>query len=366
MPLPVEKQAERPASGDSLNSEKCGAVEKIPASGLGDDNIFRLFRGGAKAVLLEGDQRVHRLWKELVSSSLGTSDSNTPFWENSVLTFAENHIEGRDDVGDMVRFSPGLFGHLARKIVTYPDSSTGTMRLIPDGIVDTHQPAEYSQSTLRLAWDLATDVYRSAMPVDYESPEYAVSIQLLKYPDSAHSLQKMFGLLRDSAGPWTKLGQRLDSARALALGPFHKKYVRELFALLSLLPGVGRLLHRVNNRFTTHSRYVLGEDEMIVGPPHVDTARPISMLASDRDVVSTYVYDGQEWAKLPLTTESLLVFPGKDCEEQLSIPATVHRYTMNKVAPTSSSGRLNLTMLLAIVRRGLANDDSRSSLRNVS
>lgn len=341
-------------------------LAKVAGDALSGDAIFSRFRGGAKAVLLEGDDRVHRLWKALIEKpEQSRIEGSRPFWQNSVLTLAQNHIEGRDDVGDMVRFAPGAYGHLARKIVTYPDPETGAMRLIPEQILDDHQPAVFDQSTLRLAWDLATDIYRSALPADYGPSDYAVTIQLLKYPNSAHGLDSMFGLLRDSGGPWTKLGQRVDSARALALGPFRRRYIREFFALASLVPGFRGLLHGINDLFRTDSRYLVDEDEIVVGPPHIDTARSLSMLSSDRDAIKTEIYDGTNWTELSLTPETLWVFPADEWDPGLSIPPTLHRYTIRKGDQTNSTERLNLTMLLGIVSKSLANAHPHRRLRNV-
>jgi len=324
-------------------------VENITPKGLGPGAVYKRFRAGAKAVCLCQDARVQQLWDALVQDV----GEGSQFWNESIFALARNHIAGQTDLGDVLRFAPGQWGHLARKIAFFPDAQTGRLRTFPDYPDHAQRPNAIKEDILQLAWDLALEVQQSALPVEMDASAYAVTIELLKYPDSGEDLQKIFELIGDSASRWTRLGQRVDSARALACGPFDRKIVRDLFGWMSLIPGLGGCLGTINAMFGKNPLYKLSGDEMIVGPAHTDGSRCLSMLAGERDVMRTEVYDGVSWIEVPVKATTLSILPGDMFDRRLGVPPTLHRYTIKRVRPAASQSNQNLTLLLGVSPRKL-------------
>ncbi len=339
-------------------TNECGVIEEVTPGDLGQHRLLTLFGGGAKAVRLQGDERVHRLWSSLVlgaEQESSASSGASQFWRNSPFTFARNHYAGRMTLGDMLRFAPGQYGHAARKIAIYPDEDADRMRVFPAQLYDDFRPVSFAEDALRMAWDLATDVYRSSLPGDYVASDYVVTVNLLKYPDSSQQLNSMFALFGDSASGWTRVGQKVDLAKAMACGPFDKRGIRDVFGWLSLVPGIADWLRKINRLFGSRPYYAENRDEVIVGPPHTDESRALTMLVSDRDVIKTEVYDGRKWAELPMTPRTLSIFPCDIYDPDLRIRPTVHRYSIKKGSAASPQSKLNVSLMLGIARREILN-----------
>ncbi len=326
-------------------------VENITPNGLGPGAVYERFRAGAKVVCLCQDARVRQLWDALVQDVCEGSQ----FWQESIFALARNHITGQTDIGDVLRFAPGQYGHLARKIAFFPDAQTGRLRTFPDYPDHAQRPNAIKEEILRLAWDLALEVQRSTLPGEMDASAYAVTIELLKYPDSAEELHKIFELIGDSAGGWTRLGQRVDSARALACGPFNRKVVRDLFGWMSFVPGLGGCLRTINAMFGRNPLYKLSGDEIILGLAHTDGIRCLTMLAGERDVIRTEVYDGVGWIEIPMQATTLSIFPGGMFDRRLGVPPALHRYTIKRMKPAASQSNLNLTLVLGVIPRKLIN-----------
>ncbi len=336
---------------------KYGTIEQVTCKDLDRDALFQLFRCGTKVVRLIKDDRVNQLWERLVCNNSGKASSSKAcpqFWENNHLTLSRNHLESHTNVGDMLRFIPGQYGHIARKIVIYPDLNSGKMVYYPKLMQNDQREIVFDQYTLRMAWDLASQIYQSAAPADFEPENYEVTIDLLKYPDTNQDLKKIFALLGDSAGRWTRIGQRVDLAIASAQGVFDQRIIRNLYGWLSLSSRLGSWFKNLNGKLNTDDRYSINTDEVLVGSAHTDGIRSLSMLASDRDVIKTEVHDGTQWVELPMTTDSLAIFPGRAFDSKLGIPATLHRYTMKKNKPIHGENKLNLTLMLGIIKKGSA------------
>jgi hypothetical protein len=212
---------------------------------------------------------------------------------------------------------------------------------------------KFSQEILRFAWEFVTEVFKSSMPNNFECPPYAVAIEFLKYPDSMENLDRVFNLLDDSSewGRWTLAGRKIDMFRGMAAGPFDKRWVRELFALGSLVPGVSQLIHKINNSFSDTKLAGLSGELNISGEAHFDSVRALTMLASDRDMISTEIFDGTHWHELPMDTNSLFIFPGKFLSKELGIEPALHRYSIKTQENQSITPKTNLTLLFGLVDR---------------
>ena len=103
------------------------AVARIGAEELGRGSLRQLFRDGAKAVILYGDERVGALWQGLVERPDGIGNFST----ESIFDLARNHRYGERHSGDMLRFYPGAYAHIARKLILFRDETGGTLRRLP-------------------------------------------------------------------------------------------------------------------------------------------------------------------------------------------------------------------------------------------
>lgn len=328
--------------------------QKSPIVELGSDDlkpgvIWNSFQDGAKAIHLVRDSRVEFFWNELVTNQM--ESTHGPFWENGIRSFARNHGEGQKNVGDMLRFVPGTIGHIARKVIVYPELGGSRLLTIPNHFWREDEKEVFPQEILKMVWDFATEVFESSMPDDFEYPPCAVAIEFLKYPNSLSELDRIFDLLDDSSFGWTLAGKKMDMFQRMAAGPFNLKLIRQLFALGSLIPRLSRVLHKINNSFIDTQRQGLAEGLNILGEPHLDSSRALTMLASDRDMISTDIFDGTQWHELPMDTNSLFIFPGTFLSEELGLEPTLHRYSIKTQENQSTTPKTNLSLLFGLVDR---------------
>lgn len=332
------------------NSGYSKAIVEITPDELKPGNLWRIYKEGARAIHLKEDDRIGRLWTGLTVSKQG--DFNRPFWENSLASFARNHMKSQTDVGDMLRFSPRSWGHIARKVILYSEPSNGKLKTIPEKFWSESEEQMFPMEFLQIAWQLATDIFKSNLPANVSSPDFAVSVELLKYPDSLSDLKDLFDLLEDSdGGRWTKIGRKLDAYRAMVMAssPFDKKLISTIYKHGSMIPGVNLILHQLNK--TLYQHYACSEEVDIIGPPHTDAIRSFTLLAGDRDAIITEIFDGNRWHELNLTPKSLHIFPSDLLSKELELEPTIHRYSIKKeIGDKNIRSKPNLTLLLGFGR----------------
>lgn len=273
------------------------------------------------------------------------------FWNDSIFDIGRNHIPGNTEFGDSLRFTPGGYGHLARKIGFYVNSNTGEFVVSPDILHGRDDLSYVQREILEIAWNLALDVQQSAATEMINPNDYAVKIELLKYPDSAENLQQLFDLLADAAGSWTKLGQKLDRNVATASKHFNRRYLRHVYALMSLVPGVGRRVQYLNRKLSDSPYNFIPVGKTLVGPPHTDGSRYLTLLAGNRLVISTEIFDNGRWIEIPVAQNSLSILPTNLYEKRYGLPATVHRYLIARSDPKATADNLNVTLLIGVIPR---------------
>jgi hypothetical protein len=326
---------------------------KCSPDDLKPGRLGEFFRNGAKAVVLGDDHRVGDLWEALMGGQgrdAGTTGDAAQAWESSVLDLARNHRAGDMQLGDMLRFIPGHYAYIARKMKVLPRPDGHALQTIPDFWTGNKRVTP-SEETLRTVWELMTDILRSTWPDDREPPPYAVVVELLKYPPASADLDKVFSLLADVSGRWARLGQRLDAHKSQAAGPFDVRGIRDLFAWASVTPGAGLLFQQLNRFFSRFGLKGVPGQTRLIGDPHADSTKAVSALASDRDVIRTEVWDGRNWVELHLTPGSLAIFPSRKLVAQLGIMPTWHRILLTEPATEGVTRRLNATLSLGIVDR---------------
>jgi hypothetical protein len=241
-------------------------------------------------------------------------------------------------------------GHSARKTIIFQDPSQQVLQAVPETFWHDDRRMPLPQELLRTAWELTSSILSSVLPDGSEHPSYGVAIERLYYPGSAADLDKIYTLLADTGGKWTQIGQRVDAYKAMAVGLFDTKVIRDLFALSSLIPGVRPLLHRVNMFLKNFSWKDVSGEIRIVGSPHIDDERVFTALASDRDTLITEVYDGRQWLELPLSPDTLAIFPSKK-GSRFGMTPTFHRILMKEQHHNSALSKPNTTFILAVVER---------------
>ena len=309
------------------------------------------FSNGAIAGVLNGDPRIPWLWKNLVENqSLENSKNNeiTFPWETCIEDIARNHESGNVYTGDMFRFTPGALSYIARKIILFKDTHS-QIKSIPETFFTPQGEKSLNRNVMETAWAITGDLLKSCLPESRRPPDYAVKIDILKYPSYADDLDRILMLLGDSSGYWTRRGMYLDRMKSMAVGFFDRKAVRDLFALGTLIPGLSIILHRVNASLMSSSKKKTPLDKRLVGEPHIDNPNFVTSLISDRDTLSTEVDGEGGWVELPLSCDSIAFFPSGQIREYSTTTPTIHRILMSKEKGDQEVKKPNITLLLAAI-----------------
>jgi len=322
------------------------------------------------AVIINEDVRINGLldsvldWLGLTNGS--AADRQFSFGSN-LVDLARNHQEGDMRAGDMLRFVPKLFGHLARKFLVYPSMADHSLRARPSAFYSNSRRVPVPQNILELAWNLMSEVLVSTLPARASDMTYAIEVDVLVYPTSSFDVSRLHTLLADAtllansistAGFWSQLGHRIDANKDHAAGVFNKKGIRDLFAIASLIPGFRGLMTTLNERMSLGGETSTPEDFQVIGSPHFDTSKYITGLIGRRDNLDTQVLWEDRWISLPVTADALAIFPSSKISSVSSIPATRHRVLLWDPPGDEGTASQNITLSLAIVDRpaNLADD----------
>lgn len=325
-------------------------IVKLAATDLKPGKLEQLFLQGAKAVILENDPRVGQLcdwfWGEGDRES-GKTQKEKMAWADNILDMGWNHQANNISSGDMLRFIPGGIGHIARKILIFPGTDEQHLQTIPEFFWKGNQQIRLPNQIIELAWDLMSDILRSSVTVNFDQNGHGVTINLLKYPESYKDFEKIWTLFADSSGEWTKIGQRIDSSKALAAGVFNTKGLRDLFAIASLIPWMGVFARKLKRSLVDKTNPKDSEDYQVIGGPHVDGSNWLVGLTSQRDSIITEIHDGAQWVELPLTPYTLAIFPGQKIKGKLSVKPTEHRILIkkNKLRNFQTNFTLNISIV---------------------
>ena len=101
--------------------------------------------------------------------------------------------------------------------------------------------------------------------------------------------------------------------------------LRGFFALACLTPGFNTIAQRLNERLrSVGKKNQLPPGARVLARPHADE-RFVTCLASSRGAIHTELFDGGRWIELPMTTDSLVILPGRCLAKRFGIRPTVHR-----------------------------------------
>ncbi len=311
-----------------------------------------LFQKG-QAVLLHRDPRVSRLLRSVLDwlgLNTGNARDRHSSFEMNLLDLARNHQEGNFRAGDMLRFVPSLFGHFARKFVVCRSADDQSLKAFPNAFYLQDRRVPVPHDIIEDSWNVMSEVFRSALPKGAHTLAYAVEVDVLVYPPSRAEIEKLHTLLADSAGFWAQLGHRIDANKAAAAGIFDTKVIRDLFSVTSLVPGINYFAQVLNERMLASSEKSVPDDHRIIGNPHVDM-KYVTGLAGCRDNVHTQIFCQKRWVPLPVTADTLAVFPGQKMSSFGDTVATRHRVLLQNPTGGERTVKRNITLSLSIVDR---------------
>jgi len=328
------------------------AIFKVTPHGVQRGELSGLFQKG-QAVILDEDGRISRLFRSVLDW-LGLNEANatneqSPF-EMNLLDLARNHREGDLQAGDMLRFVPSSFGHLARKFVVCPGAHQ-SLEAAPNAFYLQDRRVPVPHNILEDSWNLMSEVFRSVLPKHADTLAYALEVDVLIYPTSFAEIHKLHTLLADSGGFWSQLGHRIDANKADATGIFDTRVIRDLFAVTCLIPGIKNCAQMLNDRMLISSEKYVPEDYQIIGNPHVDGTKYITGLVGCRDNVHTQIFCNNRWIPLPVTADALAVFPSHKMTSLGNILATRHRILLRNHPGNERTAKRNITLSLSIVDR---------------
>jgi len=325
------------------------SIKSLSYPELEQSSLHEIFKQGTSAVQIQ-DKRALKLWNALLEKNDYPEGQRNwyQFWNDGLFTYAKNHIPNKTDFGDHYRFEQENFGHIARKVVIQPYEKTGKFICFPKKFyADNKSSNELPQEIMKTCWEIAADYFKSLTELDeFKEQDYVVSIEALKYPDSLHDFNKTLSLLNH--GPQGKRrGIKLDLARSRARGFFRKPFLIDLFAWGVHLPIISDFLYRINNLFKKNIDTV-PDDLQLLGEPHIDGFRTLTIILSDRDIMVTEAYNGQDWNEIPMSKNSFSIFPADAASEHYKIQATTHRYSIKKQEPKDQKRKDNISLVLGV------------------
>lgn len=342
-----------PSSSSLFNNDlipEDRSIAVIFSQDLKPGALGKLFNRGLKAIILK-DPRISQIWEGFLGLQNSSSEESHCYrmpWQENLFNIALNHVPQNDDLGDMFRFTPGSIGHVARKMKIFPAAGQGLMQAIPNYFLQNGKRVCYPDHLLRIAWELMSEVFRSTLPINNFQQPYTVKIEILKYP-RPNELELIFPLLSDSSGKWTRIGQKIDAYKGMANGALNRKILRDVFAFSLLIPRMNSLFCGLNTLLSKGHKEPLEKGRLTIGVEHVDGSKFLTGLASERDILTTQIHNGEGWVDLPLTSDSLAIFPSQKITKEFGFAPTLHRILMEKKAPNGGGTKRNITLSLSIV-----------------
>ncbi len=332
---------------------RSNAIKECSGNELHTNYLASIFQNQTKAIVLS-DSRIPQFFEQI----LGCIDSvqrerGMPFFvNNSFFSLAQN-FQRNSVLGDRIRFIPGSFAQMSRKMRIFPSAGNKEMQVDPPYFIEGNNRFYYPQDLLQGIWELMTEILNSIIPLKEIPFAYSVQVEIIKYPDSKLELDNLQEFLSLSAGCWTKLGMKLDSIKRQSRSILRTKGINDLLAFASLLSPIKPFIHRLNLQFDKENYKQIPEKGLVINRAHQDADKIVTCLASERDVIHTQIYDGNNWVELPLTSNTLAIFPSTAIPDSISLKPTVHRviFVPSDEAKPGDTPKLNATVTFAIVKK---------------
>jgi len=372
-PTSARTIAERTSTGQW--AERPAVFERPPHDARGDGNsqipsvtskearwreISTLFHH-APAAILGGDDRINRFVErtfDWLGLAEGSGSKGQRSFDGSLFDLARNHQKGTGRSGDMLRFIPSLYSHIARKFEVYRAPEDNSLRAWPPAFYSNNRLVPVPQDIIETAWNLMSEALVSTLPDRWRDLPFGIDVDVLVYPTSSLDAGRIQTLLTDSRllsdssgteGYWSQLGHRIDAGKQRAAGLFKPKGIRDLFAIASLVPGFRRILTALNDRMSETGEGAVPEDFKVIAPAHIDRTRYITALMGRRDNLNTQVLWNGRWVSLPITDNAMALFPSLKLSSISDIPATIHRVLVHDPSGEAGIASQNITLTLAVV-----------------
>lgn len=356
--------AEEPASferfSQGAHEHGDGPLPRITSQEVQHHEISTLFHR-APAVILAGDDRINRFVEstfDWLGLAEGSGANGQRSFDGSLFDLARNHHKGTGRSGDMLRFIPKLYSHIARKFEVYRASEDNSLRAWPPAFHSNNRLVPIPQDIIEAAWNLMSEVLVSTLPDHWRDLPHGIDVDVLVYPTSSLDVGRIQTLLTDSRllsdssgteGYWSQLGHRIDAGKQRAAGMFKAKGIRDLFAIASLVPGFRGLLTALNDRMSETGEDATPEGFEVMAPAHIDRTRYITALMGRRDNLNTQVLWNGRWVSLPITDDAMALFPSLKLSSVSDIAATTHRVLVHDPSGEAGVALQNVTLTLAVV-----------------
>ncbi|KQX19479.1 MULTISPECIES: hypothetical protein [unclassified Sphingomonas] len=320
-------------------------IKHIPASALGPGVLGECFREGAAAVVVEGDPAVGTLWRQLMA------EPQSMPWASTLYDLSANllpHDDLTKALGDLYYFKPGRHSYIARKIEISMDDAGLAVR--PERFRILGEDVAMNAPLIDDCWAFASSIMAALGPTcdGREFPDsYRVAVQRLKYHESHAGHEALFRMVRNSLGPWARLGYMLDRSREEMRGPLARRGVSDAFALLSLIPFFRWCLTRLHAVQTEAGGVDVPDGCHVIVKAHIDT-RYFSALCGNRYNLKTEIWTNSRWLPLPIDCENVAIVPGSGALTSYGIQPTLHRVLQEEAVSEGQVDPLlrNVTLLL--------------------
>ena len=292
-------------------------------------SLARLFSAGHVAVLVRCPDVLAPLWQGLLENP----DEQMP-WEAPLVDIARNYHGSGDitaSLGDLFYFQPGHHGYIARKMALSRGQEEDPVTMHPPSFVQGRRHYAPGPALLDQCWSIGRRLMMALAPDGTPPGDMQIVVQRLKYQESAEDFDRLGALARNSLGRWGRAGCGLDERRWQAAGVLSLRGLSDLYGMLADVPGVGRLLRRLN-------RLLLHGDR-----------RRFSALCGERSQMLTQVFADGGWIDLPIDRATLAVFPGSMATQAYGVRHVLHR-VLHVEKPGQVGGRNprtdNVTLLI--------------------
>jgi hypothetical protein len=256
-----------------------------------------------------------------------------------------NHDPGEcvDSIlGDVFYAAPPVLTYVARKMVIHRAPS-GELVARPGILRQDRGDFQMPGATVRMVWELASLLLEALAPPGWKLEDPTVALERLHYDESLEELGHRVKLTETSLGAWARLGCAIDRNWAEVAPPLRRPYLRTAVAFGQELPRIGPWIEKLNRSLRERDELNrLPSGMAFAGEAHND-ARLFSCLTSHREVIRTEFLSEDGWRELPLTSDSLTIFPGTLATAHLGLEPTFHR-VLNTGA--HRPGSTNSTLLL--------------------
>ncbi len=299
-------------------------IVRLHTSEITPGSLGQRFRNGAAAVIISGDPAVSELWQRLMS------EPGSMPWASTLYQLSANlwpHKDLTEALGDVYYFKPGRHSYIGRKIEIMANGQVFVVR--PGSFRQGDGDQAMAVDLVEKCWHFCNAILQSLKPMttDPTATDKAVRVvvQRLKYDKSQANQEALFAMVRNSLGPWARIGYGLDRRREEMRGALGRRGVSDVLALLELMPFLRlpiRWLNGVAARFD--SRGNVPEGTSLLVKAHIDT-RYFSALCGTRENLQTEILVDDQWLPLPLNRDDVAVLPGSIAMKTFGIKATVHR-----------------------------------------